>query len=166
MGLSMVLFCFMGLCILSQAEDWDCLQDTWLSVERPDCHCPAVHYFLCLCSQLTVLPILSAPAQTFPVLPARSWSRLHHRMPTGRSIAGKRVQGRLGLMAPAQQQKVGKVFCLGHWAPRSPARAHQGQGAWSAPHPSWLCLSRKEQPGPLNHLHFSPAAGAALPSCP
>lgn len=71
-------------------------------------------YMTCLIfvPQLTVLQTHSAPAQTFPAPPAQSWSRLHHHMPTGKSIAGKRAQGQLGLMAPAQQQKVGRV-CLG-----------------------------------------------------
>lgn len=149
-----MLSCLMGLCILSQAEHWGCLQDTWLSLERIDCHCLAVHYFLYLCSQLTVLPILSAPAQTFPVLPAPSWSHLHHHMRTGRSIAGKRAQGRPGLMAPAQQQKVGKVFCLGgssaRRAPRSPAGACQVPGLGALLIQASLCLGRKEQPAPLD----------------
>lgn len=116
------------------SEHQGCLQGAWLSLERADCHCLAIHCCLYLCSQLTVLPTLSAPARTFPVLPARSWSRLRHHTPTGRSIAGKRAQGRLGLMAPARQQKVGKVCCLGQLCRRIAARAQEScqgsPGTW------------------------------------
>lgn len=100
-----------GRVVLSPAEHCRCVQDTWLSLGGAGCPCLAVRDFLCLCPQLTAPPILSAPARTFPTLPAPSWSRLHHRMRTGRSIAGKRAQGPRGPMAPAQQQKVGEALC-------------------------------------------------------
>lgn len=153
--------------------------------QRGDCHCPIIHDLPYLCSQLMVLPTHSAPAQTFPVLPARSWSRLRHHMPTGKSIAGKRAQGQLGLMAPARQQKVGRV-CLGGSSAGSECQAPKGpavlggclglgvllvQGSvvtWGSEHSlsKWPVL-RQERATGLSDLPFPPCptCRAEPPSC-
>lgn len=129
-GAGQVLPCHMESCRSSQPSTRAGSRTPWCLWKEETVTVPTVHDLPYFCPQLMVQPTHSAPAQTFPVLPAQNWSRLHHHTPTGKSIAGKRAQEQHGLKAPARQQKVGRI-CLGGSSAGSECPAHRGPAVLS-----------------------------------